>query len=69
MRQITVNGEARALADNLDVATLVQQVTGLGTLKGVAVAVNGDVVRRSTWCDTQLRDGDDVELLQAAAGG
>jgi sulfur carrier protein len=37
--------------------------------RGVAVAVNGDVVRRGDWDVTALVDGDAVEIVNAAAGG
>ena len=37
--------------------------------RGVAVAVNGEVVPRSTWAGARLRDGDRVEVLTAAQGG
>jgi thiamine biosynthesis protein ThiS len=37
--------------------------------KGVAVAVNGEVIRRSEWLSTSLQDGDVVEIVNAVAGG
>jgi sulfur carrier protein len=37
--------------------------------RGVAVAVNGEIVRRAEWSDTKLVDGDVVEIVSAAAGG
>ncbi|WP_412541525.1 sulfur carrier protein ThiS [Longispora sp. K20-0274] len=40
-----------------------------GDRRGVAVAVNGTVVPRSTWPATALADGDVVELLTAVQGG
>ena len=69
MNQITVNGQPQALADRLDVATLVREVTGHESPTGVAVAINGNVVRRGAWQDTRLQPGDEIEVLQAAAGG
>ena len=69
MNQITVNGQTRALVDRLDVATLVREVTGHDGPTGVAVAVNGNVVRRGAWRDTELRAGDEIEVLHAVAGG
>jgi sulfur carrier protein len=64
---LTVNGHARDLPADHTVAGL---VAGLTTaVRGVAVAVNGEVVPRSTWADTTLRDGDRVEVLTAAQGG
>jgi sulfur carrier protein len=37
--------------------------------RGVAVAVNGEVVPRSTWDATPIAMGDTVEIVTAAAGG
>jgi sulfur carrier protein len=37
--------------------------------RGVAVAVNGEVVPRSAWETTGLHPGDRVEVLTAAQGG
>jgi sulfur carrier protein len=37
--------------------------------RGVAVAVNGEVVPRTDWPATVLRGGDRVEVLSAAQGG
>jgi len=37
--------------------------------KGIAVALNGEVVPRSAWDVTDLRPGDRVEVLTAAQGG
>jgi len=37
--------------------------------KGIAVAVNGEVVRRVDWAAHRLADGDVVDVLTAAQGG
>ena len=37
--------------------------------RGVAVAVDGEVVPRSTWHDVSISGGAVVEILTAAAGG
>ena len=36
---------------------------------GVAVAVNGEVVPRSSWQTTRLEEADKVEVLVASQGG
>ena len=40
-----------------------------GERRGIAVALNGEVVPRSAWDVTDLRPGDRVEVLTAAQGG
>ncbi|MFE0591173.1 sulfur carrier protein ThiS [Micromonospora echinospora] len=65
--ELTVNGVGRSLPDAATVADLVREVTA--DQRGVAVAVNGEVVPRAGWPTTALRDGDRVEVLSAAQGG
>ena len=65
--QLTVNGRSREVTGDLSVGALVAQLTAAP--RGVAVAVNGEVVPRSTWATAGLRDGDRVEVLTAAQGG
>ena len=51
-------------------ATVGGVVDGLGKgRRGVAVAVNDEVVPRSRWDRTALRDHDRVEILTASQGG
>jgi sulfur carrier protein len=64
---ITVNGERRELSEGTTVAALVADL-GTGE-RGVAVAVNSEVVSRSRWSGTPLQPGDRVEVLGAAQGG
>jgi sulfur carrier protein len=64
---VTVNGEPFPFDDGATLAALVDQV-GCGT-KGVAVAVNEEVVPRSTWAQHVLRCDDRVEVLKVAQGG
>ena len=65
--RLTVNGNSRSFSDELSVQALVDTITD--ARRGVAVAVNGEVVPRSTWGLTRLGDGDSVEVLTAAQGG
>ena len=65
--RLTVNGAARAVADGLTVAALVGLVAA--DPRGVAVAVDGEVVPKSTWADTVLGEGRIVEILTAVQGG
>jgi sulfur carrier protein len=37
--------------------------------RGVAVAIDGEVVRRSEWRETRIEDGDAIEIVTAVAGG
>lgn len=63
---MTVNGERRELPP-MTVAELL--VVLAVSSRGVAVAVNGEVVTRSSWNSVTLNDEAVVEILTAAAGG
>jgi len=65
--QLFVNGEAN---DYSNVTTLSQLITELG-MKGdrVAVELNRDIVSRAQWDETQLHDGDQLEIVHFVGGG
>ncbi len=63
----TVNGAPADLDPGTTVADLV--ASWCPSPKGVAVAVNGEVVPRSSWGATSVGPGDAVEIVTAAAGG
>lgn len=64
---VVVNGQPRQLAPGTTVAAVVAALRAPS--RGVAVAVNGEVVPRAAWSDTTLVDGDQVEVLAATQGG
>lgn len=61
--QLIVNGTPTQVRDGLRLTDLVPDPLG------VAVAVNGSVVRAADWSHTRLRDGDRVEVVTARQGG
>jgi sulfur carrier protein len=67
MTTVTVNGERRELADGATVETVVSELAV--PPRGVAVAVDGEVVPRAEWASTAVRDGQLVEVLHAVQGG
>ena len=64
---ITINGQPAELADGATTDAAVRLLTSASS--GIAVAVNGEVVRRAAWESTPLADGDHVEVLTAVQGG
>ena len=66
---IELNGSSAELRD---CASLVEAVEAAGAgadRRGVAVAVEGEVVPRAEWDSTSLRDGQSVEVVRAMQGG
>jgi sulfur carrier protein len=65
---VTVNGTLRPAAAGSTVGDVVNEWAP-GTGRGIAVAVNGEVVPRHRWPATPLGDGDTIEILTAVQGG
>jgi sulfur carrier protein len=69
--EIFVNGKPRAVKDTApQMASFLQAYEKIQpTEKGVAVALNGQVVPRAQWESTTLKDGDVIEVVRAFQGG
>lgn len=69
---VVVNGESLDVAEDATVQDVVDRTlpgTDGASGRGVAVAVNSDVVPRSDWASTLLRADDRIEILTATQGG
>ncbi len=66
---VTVNGEPREVGAGATVASVVEMLDVTPGARGVAVAVDGEVVSRGQWADTPLCDGSRVEVVAAIGGG
>ena len=66
--KVILNGEPRELPDDATVDAAVA-LASPDRRRGVAAAVDGDVVPRSSWGRTLLREGDRIEIVQAVQGG
>ena len=64
---VVVNGEPREVRAGTTVADVVRSLTDAE--RGVAVALDGEVVPRSEWETTLLADGRRIEVLRAVQGG
>jgi sulfur carrier protein len=65
--RVTVNGDDT----ELPTGTSVSELLALLDIepRGVAVAVDGEVVTRRTWGERSLAEGERVEILSIAQGG
>ena len=66
---VTVNGDRRELPAGATVASVVASLPGAPEGRGVAVAVEGEVVPRAQWPSTELPEGARVEVVVAVQGG
>ena len=66
---VHVNGEPTELAEGATVADVLERLDVNGSRRGLAVAVDAEVVPRSEWDARPLGAGDSVEVLNAIQGG
>jgi sulfur carrier protein len=63
---IRVNGDNEEFIDE----TVLQLLQRRGIEpRGIAVALDGEVVPRGAWAETKVHDGTQVEVVTAVAGG
>jgi sulfur carrier protein len=67
MMQVRINGEDQQVPADATVEAVV--AFSCRSPRGIAVALNGAVVPRSTWAAVSLTAGDEVEIVGAVAGG
>lgn len=65
--EVSVNGQPRRVPEEATVAWLVDQMAA--GRRGVAVAIDAEVVVRSNWETTRLPAGAKIEVLRAVQGG
>lgn len=63
---LTVNGEQREVA-SASVDALLSELDYEGS--HFAIALNYDVVPKSRWAETQLKAGDEIEIITPRQGG
>jgi sulfur carrier protein len=67
--RIELNGKRVELSDQATVAEAVDAAGANGDRRGIAVALEGEVVPRGEWERTRLRAGQSVEVVRAIQGG
>jgi len=66
---VELNGEPVELPDGASVSDAVARAGAGAGGRGLAVAVDGEVVPRGSWETTELADGQSVEVVGAVQGG
>ena len=64
--RVTVNGEPREIASER-VDALLAELDYEGS--HFAIAVNFDVLPKSRWAETQIKAGDEIEIITPRQGG
>jgi sulfur carrier protein len=65
--EITVNNEVKKIQDD-SLQSLINELLGDKT-KGIAIAVNNNVVPRLHWSSAKLKEKDEVMIIKATQGG
>jgi sulfur carrier protein len=66
---IELNGRRVELPPGATVADAVFRAGADGEFRGVAAAVDGEVVRKAEWEQTKLQPDQSVEVVRAVQGG
>jgi sulfur carrier protein len=67
--KVLLNGSETQLDDGATVNDALDALDLPGAGRGVAVAVDAEVVPRGEWEATELHDGERIEILRAIQGG
>ena len=67
--QLIVNGQEQSVDDASTLLDLLIAMNFKAEQKGIAVAVNAEVIARAIWADMRLRNGDRVDIIHAVQGG
>jgi sulfur carrier protein len=66
---IQVNGETETLSAPTTLASLLAEKGIEAQARGVAVALNGRLVQKAAWTETEVSPGATIEIVQAKQGG
>jgi sulfur carrier protein len=69
MVRVLLNGKPVEMEPGATVQTIVTAWPQAPQARGVAVAIDGEVVPRGEWTRTQLTEGARVEIVAAVQGG
>ena len=69
MTLVVLNGERQELPDGATVQSAVIATGAPADGRGVAAALDGEVVPRGEWSTTAVGEGQQVEVLHAVQGG
>ena len=64
---IKVNNEQREISENTSVENLIEQLK-IST-NGIAIAINNNVVKKSEWNSTIIKNQDNILIIKSTQGG
>ena len=66
--KLKVNDDSMLFKDELTLSELMQQLL-IENKKGIAVAINNQVVGKTDWQQKKLNENDTIVIIQASQGG
>ena len=67
--KIHINGEEKTVRPNLNIFDLLIALELNPMQAGIAVALNREVIPKTAWQATELRENSEVEIIRAVQGG
>ncbi|MBS21537.1 MAG: thiamine biosynthesis protein ThiS [Chloroflexi bacterium] len=65
---VNLNGKAHEIKLGLSLIKLLEEL-GLAERKAIAIALNGEVLKREEYAGIVLNEGDSLEIVRAIGGG
>lgn len=65
--RVQVNGETREVPEKITLDELVRELSLAP--ERLAIELNREVVRRAAWPETEMREGDTIEIVHFVGGG
>ena len=66
-RKIFINGDLKKFPKEINIVSVLESLNI--SSKHIAIEINEKLVFRSDWQETNLKDGDKVEIVKAIGGG
>ena len=65
--QITLNGQAKEFEQKIKLQNLIEQFCQ--STSRIIAEVNGEIIKSPRWQETEIKDGDQIELVRFVGGG
>jgi sulfur carrier protein len=65
---VFVNNEIREVKNQLSISEFLTD-NQLNASKGVAIAINNEVIPKARWATTRLKENDRISVIRATQGG
>ena len=66
--RLIINGKETMLDGSMSVIEYLASI-GFDKQVSIAVAINGEIISKDQYVETQLQDGDSMEVVRAIGGG